>query len=699
MALVLFAGCSPKPWNVLLLTMDTTRADFIGAYGKESARTANLDQLAEHGLLFEQAFSSNPVTQASHSTILTGVYPMVHGVRDNGLFQLPEKRSTLAEILKAEGYATGAAVGGFPLTTEFGTQQGFDFYDDDLTADREDFRGRPAQRERSTWYDERPAGHVNDAILPWLRQERDQPFFAWLHYWDPHEPHIAPPPYNQLFAHDPYQGEIAYADDSLGTILRYLKESGELERTLIVVTADHGESRHQHNEVTHAFLAYSTTLHVPLILNVPGHEGGIRVRERVGTVDIVPTVLDLLGIEGPKELQGRSLAPFLDGEEEVANRRAYYSESLSPKLSHGLGELRVLYRGPWKYIHGPRPELFNLQEDPLELHDLTEREAEQVPAFRATLQEFLNDHSSPDAADAAYEADEDTLKQLAALGYLSTSGSGETTTSETLTEEGVVPQDRVGDINLMLRLRKQLDAGNFAMAKKTTERLLVFDPDNAFYRAKLARALAGLGDLEQARRLVEESSEVNAINVNDFLLVAQALFDSGEQESGLEITDQLVSQEPSVEGYLRLAEMSRELDSLEGYAKAIGEALELEPENRRARLEKVKQLTLKGDYSAGETEARALLGDFPADPAAHLAIAKLRRLRNDGSGALESIDRALRLAPAECRIHLEKVELLLQVNRPNDAEVALTQLRRRCGSLEIRNQAVRLVEGYDVATK
>ena len=212
------AACGrQRPWNVLLFTFDTTRADFLGCYGKETARTPNLDRLAAEGFLFEHHYASNPVTQASHSTILTGLYPMVHGVRDNTFFHLPDERRTLAEMLRDAGYATGAAVGGFPLTREFGTAQGFDFYDDDLTAASSDFRGRPGPRRFATWYDERPAAHVNDAIRPWLRERGGEPFFVWLHYWDPHEPHIAPAPYGQLFANDPYSGEIAYADESLGS--------------------------------------------------------------------------------------------------------------------------------------------------------------------------------------------------------------------------------------------------------------------------------------------------------------------------------------------------------------------------------------------------------------------------------------------------------------------------------------------------
>ena len=304
--------------NVVLFTFDTTRADFLGCYGREDATTPNLDHLAASGYRFAHAISSNPVTQPAHATILTGLYPMVHGVRDNLLFRLPEERQTLAERLQQHGYRTGAAIGGFPLTREFGTSQGFDYYDDDLTARRRDYRGRPAPWKANTYYEERPASHVNDAILPFLREANQQPFFLWLHYWDPHEPHIAPPPYGQLYAHDPYQGEISYADDQLGRLLGELEALGVADRTLVLMTSDHGEGRGEHGEATHAFLAHDSTLHVPLILYVPGRPGGQVIDQTVGTVDIVPTVLDLLGMDIPEELQGQSLVPLMDEDSDSA---------------------------------------------------------------------------------------------------------------------------------------------------------------------------------------------------------------------------------------------------------------------------------------------------------------------------------------------------------------------------------------------
>ena len=364
----------------------------------------------------------------------------------------------------------------------------------------------PCPGRHRSWYDERPAGHVNDAILPWLRQHLDSPFFVWLHYWDPHHPHIPPPPYNQIFAHDLYQGEIAYADQSLGTILRVLKSAEVLERTLVVVTADHGEGFGEHSEDTHAFLAYNTTLRVPMIMRVPNAAGGRRISQQVGTVDIVPTVLDLLGFSPPATVQGRSLVPLMFEEQSPETEPpAYYSESLSPRLSHGFGDLRVLYQRPFKYIHGPRPELYDLAEDPAERRDLSADQPEEQAQLKAALETFLESHASATAVDAVYEASEEARRRLAGLGYLATTGEASEAVTESLRSDGLAPQDRVGDINLVSRLRQGLARGAFGVAKQTTLQLVNLAPDNPFYRAKL-----GLGQTGEAAKVVEATATISA---------------------------------------------------------------------------------------------------------------------------------------------------------------------------------------------
>jgi len=685
-----------KPrWNVLLVTFDTTRADFIGSYGKETANTPTLDGMAARGVLFEQARSSNPVTQPSHSTILTGTYPLSHGVRDNGLFKLPDASETLAEILAANGYRTGAAIGGFPLVKSFGLNQGFDFYDDHLTAVREDHRGRPAARDRDTWYDERPAGHVNDAILPWLRESSDKPFFVWLHYWDPHHPHIAPPPYGEEYAHDPYQGEIAYADKSLGVILRELEFRGELERTIIIMTSDHGESRGEHYEETHAFLAYDPTLHVPLIMQIPEGPRGKRVAERVGTVDIVPTVLDALDIEAPAAIQGRSLLDLANQSTDKAprNRHRYYSESMSPRLSHGyFGDLRALYWGPYKYIHGPRPELFNLGEDPGELHDLIDTEPDLVQEMKTGLVDFITEHASPVAVGATHDFDEGVRRKLAALGYLSTGSDNDSTIEETLRTDGIAPQERVGDINLQQRLRQLLSKGKFEQARQTLLQLLESYPDSAYYQSRLAKVYLGLKDTEAAAALVDSTTSIEASHAKDYLAVAEVLFEAGERERGLAMVERIAQSAETAPAFMTLARLHDKLDQQDAVLSSVNRALELEPENLGARLELARYYIASEQFDAAKELLLKLVGEYPIHPEVNSSYAQLLAKTDQAGQALSRLDRSLVLWPGKCEVHLQRLEVLIENGQTTRIETANHELQETCRDEQFLKQAKELLE-------
>ncbi|MEM6795572.1 MAG: sulfatase, partial [Acidobacteriota bacterium] len=393
-------GTAAGDWNLLFVTFDTTRADALSCYGHEDAKTPTLDALAAEGFLFEQAFATVPITLPSHSSLFTGTYPMAHGVRENGSFRLAESRTTLAEVLGGAGFATGAAVGSFPLTRGFGIEQGFGFFDDNITAARRNIEGKVTSDIDSLYFDERPSQHVNDAILPFLEKQAGGRFFAWLHYWDPHQPLIPAPPFDQLFAHDLYQGEIAQADQSLGQILAELERLGVLEKTLIVMAGDHGEGHGEHGEDSHSLLAYNSTLHVPLIVKIPGREGGVRIADRVSTIDVMPTLLELLGLEAPPTMQGESLLPLIESGRREGRERPIYAETLSPRLSHGWGEQRAVFYGDQKYIHGPRSELYNLRLDPRELDDLAPQKPEDASEMKRLLEGLLKRYSVADAADS-----------------------------------------------------------------------------------------------------------------------------------------------------------------------------------------------------------------------------------------------------------------------------------------------------------
>ncbi len=688
----LVLGCGrPEPWNVLVVTFDTTRADFLGCYGKESARTPNLDRLAAEGTLFLEAYSAVPITLPSHSTLFTGTYPIVHGVRDNGLFRLPQERVTLAEILKEQGYATGGAIGAFPLTRDFGIAQGIDFFDDHITIATEDFRGNPLEDPGHLFFDERPAARVNDAILPWLREHADGPFFAWIHYWDPHHPHIPPAPFDQLYAHDLYQGEIAYADRNLGVVLRELRELGAWERTLVVVVGDHGEGRGEHGEDTHSMLTYNSTLRVPLILRSPGGSPG-RVAERVGTVDVLPTVLELLGLDAPGEIQGRSLVPLIAAPERPASgREMYYAESLSPRLSHGWGEQRALFHGGWKYVHGPRSELYDLAKDPGELHDLAAEQPEEAERMHGLLEGFLARAASTAATDAVHELDEESRRRLAALGYVSSSGAAPETVREELRTGGTAPQDRIGDVNLSSQIKQHVERRRYLTAKEIGVELVARDPGNAYYRGMLALAYVGLGQIDNAARVVEEAENIAANNDAIFLSVAQRLFAGGSEQRGADIARRLVAAHPTAYGKYLLAEMRWRQGDGAARQRLLGESLEIDPRFDRARLSLAIHLAESGRIEPAEAELKRLLADHPLSFRGHLNYGLLLLKSERWDAGMRHVQRAIELRPDYWRAHLTLLAAYLDLDRRDEAARVLERLRSRCEDPRVLAQARRLM--------
>jgi arylsulfatase A-like enzyme/Tfp pilus assembly protein PilF len=399
-------NAGPRP-NVLLITIDTLRADRVGVYDPGRSLTPNIDRWAANAVVFERAFAHTVTTLPSHVNILLGATPAFHGVHDNTNFVVPEGLPTLAGHLKAAGYATGAFIGGFPLDSRFGLGRGFDVYDDDLRADKQD-PGIEAGRERR-------AQAVVNAALAWLNS-RIGPWFLWIHCYDPHDPYSPPEPFRSRHARDPYDGEVAYTDSVLGGLFKFLEESGGPAGTLVVLTGDHGESLGEHGEKTHGFLAYNAALRIPLIIRVPGASAraGRRIGANVSHVDVFPTVCDLLGLRSPAGLQGLSLGPMMKGER-TADRPIYF-ESLSPALNLGWAPLTGFISGSEKFIEAPLPEVYDLA------HDLAERDNRAAGRDLAPLRKELGRIVGTLAAGAPDKSrrtpDRTTRETLMSLGYL-----------------------------------------------------------------------------------------------------------------------------------------------------------------------------------------------------------------------------------------------------------------------------------------
>ena len=342
--LLIAAGCgSADVERIVVVTFDTTRASRLGCYGHELAETPNLDAFAAESVLFERAVSPVPTTLPSHSTMFTGVYPQDHGVRYNLLFRLGPEALTVAEILGAEGFATGGFPATFILDERFGLNQGFDTY---ANAPRPDDGGTSHRTAIM-----RSASDGVDLALDWL-SSRQGKVFAWLHFYDPHWPYTPPFPYSSRFRDRPYDGELAYTDSQFGRFIKALREDPSWDRTAVIVAGDHGEGLYEHDERFHATLVYETTQHVPLIVRTPDSRAG-RIAEPVGIVDLTPTILDLAGVDPPEDLRGVSLVPALRGTE--PERRDLYFESHAGSLSYGWERLSGLRYGRWKLIDSSTP--------------------------------------------------------------------------------------------------------------------------------------------------------------------------------------------------------------------------------------------------------------------------------------------------------------------------------------------------------
>lgn len=405
-------------WNLLFVTLDTTRADRIGCYGYAGAETPTIDGLAARGVTFDHAVTSVPSTLPSHSTMMTGLDAPNHGVRTNAFFTLDETSTTLAEVLKDHGYATTAFVSTYVLHGRFGLRQGFDTYD---------HIGPGTKRSSGP----RRAKDVTDLAIAWLtkhlQEKPQQPWFMWPHYFDPHAPYDPPGEYAARFADRLYDGEIAYTDAQLGRLLEFLKGKKQIERTLIVLTADHGEGLGDHLEESHSRLIYDTTVHIPFIMSCPQlHNSPCRIDDvTVGTIDIMPTVLRLLGVETDLTFDGFDLLTTV-----VSPDRGMYLETLSPLVYHGWASLHGLRTVSAKYIDAPHPEYYDLATDPDELVNLLEPNVEVGNELARRLTALMSGWPPPDqVAGTATPLSKHEAERLAALGYVTTDvsdGSGDT---------------------------------------------------------------------------------------------------------------------------------------------------------------------------------------------------------------------------------------------------------------------------------
>jgi arylsulfatase A-like enzyme/Flp pilus assembly protein TadD len=496
------AAASP-PVNVLLITVDTLRADAIGAYGNSRASTPAIDRLAAAGVRFDAAHAHNVVTLPSHANILSGRYPFAHGVRDNAGFRFPQTMDTLATILKSRGYRTGAFVSAFPVVSRFGLARGFDEYDDRLSS-----AARPAFLEQ-----ERAGTETVARARAWLDREPGKPSFCWVHLYEPHYPYAPPEPFASTFRDNPYAGDVAAADAAVGRLIDPLMNAGATARTVVVFTADHGESLGEHGEATHGIFAYEATLRVPLIVYAPGTLTPA-VKTDARHIDILPTVLHLLSIPIPVSLDGRDLfGPEASG----ADATRSYFEAFSGALNRGWAPIRGVLDHGLKYIDLPIPELYDLHADPGEARNLAGDRRDEVKALKAAVDAFPRDAPRTGVAE-----DPGTSAQLRSLGYV----SGHEAIRQHYTEADD-PKKLIGiDAELQEIVGAYL-AGRGPEALEKAKVLTAQQPRMAIGWLELAHLARESGDLKGAIVALQRAHALNSSNTETASLLGGYLTQDG----------------------------------------------------------------------------------------------------------------------------------------------------------------------------
>ena len=493
-----------KDWNVLVISLDTTRADHLNCYGYSSTKTPAINSLARQGVLYAEAFTPVPTTLAAHSSLLTGLYPFHHGVRDNLGFKLDEENVTLAEVLRQSGYQTGAAVSAFVLDSRFGIDQGFDSFDDDLTIGVT--HSDTAPRERS-------AEQTNIPAVEWFRRHGKEKFFFWVHYFDPHSPYLPPEPYRSRYAKAPYDGEIEYADEQIGKLLDVLDEIGVRKRTLVVFVSDHGEGLGQHDENDHGLLVYDSTMHVAMIFSAPPpFPQGQVVHTQVCLVDVMPTVLDLLGLPARDDSDGISL---LGKVSDV--RPSVCIETIHPKIQHGWAPLIGLRRQDHKLILAPESELYDLYLDPGEENNLHESKPELAKKLFEELVDIVGaaDPYMATAVEQNLDMDEETVRKLESLGYV---GGGATTDESPASLPD--PKKMMGHMNDAYHALALQNSGRPKEALKIYERVLKMSPGDTFLRENIAICYSLMGQFDKAARVLDEG--LRTVPDNATLLCSKA---------------------------------------------------------------------------------------------------------------------------------------------------------------------------------
>jgi arylsulfatase A-like enzyme/Tfp pilus assembly protein PilF len=694
--LTLAAGCggASTPRNVLLVTLDTLRADRIGAYGYRGAQTPVLDGLAARGARFAAATTTTPLTLSAHTSLFTGTWPTAHGVRDNTGFYVDEQVQTLAETLKPQGFRTGGFVGAFVLDARWGIAQGFDTYYDEFDLSEDVGPGLDAIQRRG--------GEVVDQALAWLGTPSDQPFFGWVHLYDPHLPYDAPAEYASRFPatrDGAYDAEIAYTDAQVGRLLAALDAAGRRDDTLVVVLSDHGEQLGEHREQSHGFFVYDASVQIPLVMAGPGIEPRV-VPDQVRIVDVLPTVLDLLGKAPQTGAQGVSLRPALDGQRQEL---LAFSETWYPRFHYGWSELQAVRDGAYKFILAPTRELYDVVKDPGELSNLAATDQARADRMERALRALVAETSRAEAVKGPQAVDPAAEQRLRALGYV-----GSTSARHLEDRPRRDPKETIELYNLLQLAGSDSEAGRYddaaakalkalavdpdmiegytrlgniygkanrhAEAVTAYQKALALDPDHLMSTYNLALAYRAAGKIDEAIVGFERTQQLDPRSGRAHFQLGDIYMQRGQPAKALEVLSKGLTLEVDRPPFLvKLGEAYLELKRFDDAEKVLKEAVGLRADVPRGQYNLALVYEQRGNGAAARTAYEAEAAANPKNYGAQFNLGKLLLKEGRLADATTRFRAAVEARPEFAEGYLYLAKALLDGGNLNGAAQAATE--------------------------
>jgi len=615
--------------NVLLVTLDTTRADRIGVYGHERAKTPNLDALALGGVMFKNAYCQAPLTLPSHVSILTGTYPVYHHVHNNGFYYLNPDLTTVADVFKQNGFKTSAFVASYTVDSSYGVDKGFELFDDKMAG----------EELLKTFRSERTADKVYEAFAQWLDTNHTEKFFSWIHFFDPHTPYLPPSPFKEEFAGRPYDGEIAFMDFYVGKVVEKLKEKNILDKTLILLAGDHGEAIGDHGEADHGLFLYESTMKVPLIIYAKGHlPGGRIIDSAVRLIDIMPSLLDAAKISVPAEVQGESLLPFITGRKK--GDLPSYIETVYPRENYGWSELIGLIDNGWKYIQAPKLELYNLKEDPSEVANLKDIESQRVRDMKEQMERLIA-KSSSDIEARRKNVSQDELARLRSLGYVGGGTTGES--KEKLPD----PKDRKEEYNKLFRARQFEWAGEYSSAAEIYQEILNINPEFEYNYINLARVYTHLNKIDEGISLLEEARRRKPDSFVILSTLAAFYSRVNDRDRAFEVSQAALRLNPQhLAGWIISGMVKFDQGNLEEAVRLFEKALEIEPENKIVRIKYAYSLGALGRTEEAIKIYLRLKEEYPEDAKIYSDLGVVYNAVGNYAKAKENLEKAVELDPS-----------------------------------------------------